>query len=186
MTNPALQISDVLIVGSGLAGLSLALRLAGHCRVTILAKAELSQGSSLYAQGGVAAVLNEGDSFESHIEDTLKAGAGLCHRDAVEFAVRHGPEAIRWLIERGISFTRENGPDGKPHYHLTREGGHSHRRVIHAADATGKALETTLVTQARHHPGLVLREHHIAVDLITAHKLGRRSRSLAGTAQSWH
>jgi len=170
---PNSHVSDVLVVGSGLAGLSLALRLASHCRVTVLAKADLSQGSSLYAQGGVAAVLNNGDSFESHVEDTLQAGAGLCHRDTVEFTVRQGPAAIRWLIDRGIAFTRENGPDGKPHYHLTREGGHSHRRVIHAADATGKALETTLVSQARQHPNLTLHEHYIAVDLITSAKLDR-------------
>ena len=173
MTVSAPQLSDVLVVGSGLAGLSLALRLADHARVTVLAKAELSQGSSLYAQGGVAAVLNDDDSYESHIDDTLKAGAGLCHRDAVEFTVRHGPQAIRWLIEHGVLFTRENGPDGKPHYHLTREGGHGHRRVIHAADATGKALETTLVQRARSHPNIAMREHHIAIDVITAHKLGR-------------
>jgi len=172
MTRNIRHMSDVLVVGSGLAGLSLALRLAGQFRVTVLAKAELSQGSSLYAQGGIAAVLNDGDSFKSHIEDTLRAGAGLCHRDAVDFVVRRGPEAIHWLIGRGIAFTRENGPAGKPQYHLTREGGHSHRRVIHAADATGKALETTLVGQARQHPNLDLREHHIAVDLITAAKLG--------------
>ncbi len=173
MTAPLPQLSDVLVVGSGLAGLSLALRLADHARVTVLAKAELSQGSSLYAQGGVAAVLNDEDSFESHIDDTLRAGAGLCHRDTVEFTVRHGPQAIRWLIEHGVVFTRENGPDGKPHYHLTREGGHDHRRVIHAADATGKALETTLVRRARSHPNITMREHHIAIDVITAHKLGR-------------
>jgi L-aspartate oxidase len=164
---------DVLIVGSGLAGLSLALHLADTTRVTILAKAEFTQGSSLYAQGGVAAVLSDEDSFESHIDDTLRAGGGLCHRDTVDFAVRRGPEMIRWLIDQGVAFTREIGPDKRPHYHLTREGGHSHRRVIHAADATGKALETTLATRVRTHPNIRLLEQHIAVDLITQHKLGR-------------
>ena len=167
------HVSDVLIIGSGLAGLSLALRLAGHARITVLAKAELTQGSSLYAQGGVAAVLNDSDSYESHIADTLTAGGGLCHRDAVEFAVRHGPEAIRWLINQGVKFTPEPGISDRVHYHLTREGGHSHRRVIHAADATGKELETTLATRARQHPNIRLLEQYIAVDLITAHKLGR-------------
>ena len=165
--------TDVLIVGSGLAGLSLALRLADVTRVTILAKSELTQGSSLYAQGGVAAVLNDGDSFEAHIQDTLQAGAGLCHRDTVEFCVQHGPEAIRWLIAQGVEFTRETGADGKLHYHLTREGGHSHRRIIHAADATGKAMETALARRVRAHPNITLLENHIAVDLITRRKLGR-------------
>ncbi len=171
MTTPAS--SDVLIIGGGIAGLSLALRLADRARVTILAKAALTESSSLYAQGGVAAVLNgEEDSFESHIQDTLDAGAGLCHRDTVEFVVREGPEAIRWLIERGVPFSREKQANGLE-YHLTREGGHSHRRVIHAADATGRAMETTLESQVRRHPNITLHEQHIAIDLITSRKLGR-------------
>ena len=165
--------SDVLIIGSGLAGLGLALRLADHIRVTVLAKAELTQGASLYAQGGIAAVLNDGDSYQAHVTDTLTAGAGLCHPDAVESAVRQGPDAIRWLINQGVQFTREPGINGPPRYHLTREGGHSHRRVIHAADATGKELETTLAGRARAHPNIRLLEQHIAVDLITTQKLGR-------------
>ena len=165
--------TDVLIVGSGVAGLCLALRLAETVKVTVLAKADLTQGSSLYAQGGVAAVLNDADSFEAHAQDTLQAGAGLCHADTVEFTVRRGPAAIRWLIDQGVGFTRELGPDGRPHYHLTREGGHSHRRVIHAADATGKAMETTLAGRVRAHPNITLLENHIAVDLLTRRKLGR-------------
>ena len=165
--------TEVLIVGSGVAGLSLALRLAETAKVTVLAKADLTQGSSLYAQGGVAAVLNDADTFDAHIQDTLTAGGGLCHRDTVEFTVQRGPAAIRWLIDQGVGFTRELGPDGRPHYHLTREGGHSHRRVIHAADATGKAMETTLADRVRAHPNITLLENHIAVDLITRRKLGR-------------
>jgi L-aspartate oxidase len=165
--------SDVLIVGSGVAGLSLALRLADQAQVTLLAKADLTQGSSLYAQGGVAAVLNDGDSFASHIDDTLQAGAGLCHPDVVEFTVRHGPAAVQWLIDQGVRFTRENGPDRQSHYHLTREGGHSHRRVIHSADATGRALETTLAARARGHPNISWHENHIAIDLISSRKLAR-------------
>jgi len=172
MASPALPGCDVLIVGSGLAGLTAALRLADRYRVTVLAKADLSQGASLYAQGGIAAVLNDDDSFESHIDDTLDAGAGLCHRDVVEFVVRKAPSAVRWLVDRGILFTRESSEDGAKRYHLTREGGHSHRRVIHAADATGKELETTLVREARRHPNITIREHHIAVDLITRSKIG--------------
>ena len=135
--------TDVLIVGSGVAGLSLALRLADSAKVTVLAKADLTQGSSLYAQGGVAAVLNNADTFGAHIQDTLQAGGGLCHPDIVEFTVQRGPAAIRWLIDQGVGFTRELGPDGRPHYHLTREGGHSHRRGSHAAHATRTATGTT-------------------------------------------
>jgi len=167
------SVTDTLIVGSGVAGLSLALRLAEFSRVTVLAKADLTQGSSLYAQGGIAAVLNDSDSTTSHIEDTLQSGAGLCRRDAVTFAVENGPAAIRWLIDQGIAFTRDNGTQGRLHYHLTREGGHSHRRVIHAADATGKAMETTLASRVRAHPNIAVREHTIAVDLITSRKLGQ-------------
>ncbi len=166
--------SDVLIIGGGVAGLSLALRVADKARVTILAKATLTEGASLYAQGGVAAVLNrQEDTFDSHIQDTLNAGAGLCHPETVEFVVRHGPEAIRWLIDRGVPFTREKQSNGEMEYHLTREGGHSHRRVIHAADATGQAVETTLEMLVRRHPNITLRENHIAIDLITNQKLGR-------------
>ena len=166
--------SDVLIIGGGVAGLSLALRVADQARVTILTKAALTEGSSLYAQGGVAAVLNgEQDTFDSHIQDTLNAGAGLCHADTVDFVVRQGPEAIRWLIDRGVPFSREKRSNGEMEYHLTREGGHSHRRVIHAADATGRAMETTLGALVRQHPQITLCESHIAIDLITSQKLGR-------------
>ena len=173
MSPQSFHISDVLVVGSGLAGLSLALRLADSAQVTLLAKADLTQSSSLYAQGGVAAVLNSEDSFQSHIEDTLKAGAGLCHQDAVRFCVENGPGTIQWLIDQGVGFTRETGSDGKPHYHLTREGGHTQRRVIHAADATGKAIETALAARVRAHRNIQIREHSIAVDLLTRRKLGQ-------------
>jgi L-aspartate oxidase len=163
---PSVITSDVLIVGGGIAGLSLALQLADQARVTVLAKQTLTEGASLYAQGGIAAVLSREDSIASHVEDTLGAGAGLCHRDTVEYVVRRGADAIRRLVDLGVPFTREAGE-----FHLTREGGHSHRRVIHAADATGRAIETTLEGKVRAHKGVHLLEDHIAIDLITHRKL---------------
>ncbi len=159
---------DVLIIGSGAAGLTLALKLAPSLRIAVLSKAELTDASTFYAQGGVAAVLDETDSTDSHVADTLVAGAGLCHQDAVEFTVEHGPEAIGWLVEQGVRFTLNEADQ----LHLTREGGHSHRRIIHAADATGYAISTTLVQRVRECANVDLMENRVAVDLITSDKLG--------------
>lgn len=161
---------DVLIIGGGAAGLSLALRIADQCTVAIITKGPSKEGSTYYAQGGVSAVLSDQDSFESHIEDSLKAGAGLAREETVRFAVEHGPENIRWLQELGVPFSRDTFKGGKRELHLTREGGHTHRRVVHAADATGKAMSDTLENHARQHPNITFFEHHIAVDLITTEK----------------
>ncbi|MGE0486540.1 MAG: L-aspartate oxidase [Gammaproteobacteria bacterium] len=166
------QTYDVLIVGSGAAGLSLALALAESLRVAVLSKGPLSETATYYAQGGVSAVMDHADSIESHIEDTLTAGAGLCHRDAVEFIVRHGRERIEWLIDQGVPFSTRTSRSGVVEFHLTREGGHSHRRVVHAADATGRAIEETLVERVREHPNIALLESHMAIDLVTTAKLG--------------
>ncbi len=163
---------DVLIIGGGAAGLSLALRLAEHASVAIITKGPLNDGSTYYAQGGISAVLSDEDSFESHIEDTLKAGAGLCNPETVEFTIRRAPRIIRWLQELGVPFTGETLPDGERELHLTREGGHSHRRVIHAADATGQALSDTLLNHARHHKSIHFFDQHIVVDLVTGEKQG--------------
>ena len=162
---------DVLVIGSGTAGLRLALELAGTMRVGVLAKRELSEGSSYHAQGGIAAVLDPEDSVEAHVRDTLAAGAGLCHEDVVRFVAGEGPDAVRWLIEHGVHFTHEEDA-GNRRFHLTREGGHSHRRIIHAADATGREVETRLLELARSHAAIELFEWHIAIDLITSAKLG--------------
>ncbi|WP_447752391.1 L-aspartate oxidase [Pseudomonas nicosulfuronedens] len=166
---------DVLVIGSGAAGLTLALTLPSHLRIAVLSKGELSQGSTFWAQGGVAAVLDDTDTVESHVEDTLVAGAGLCREDAVKFTVEHSREAIQWLIEQGVPFTRDHEPgreDGGFEFHLTREGGHSHRRIIHAADATGAAIFNALLEQARQRPNIELLSQRVAVDLITEQKLG--------------
>jgi L-aspartate oxidase len=163
---------DVLVIGSGASGLSVALQVAEHAEVAVLSKGPLQEGATLYAQGGVSAVLDRRDSVASHVADTLAAGAGLCDAEIVQFVVEHGPESIEWLIALGVAFTRSPDADGRPEYHLTREGGHSHRRVIHAADATGRAIETTLEGLARSHPRVRVLEHHVAIDLISASKLG--------------
>jgi L-aspartate oxidase len=163
---------DVLIIGSGAAGLTLALHLPEHLSVAVLSKGPLTEGCTTYAQGGVSAVLDKDDSIESHVEDTRNAGAGLCDPAVVRYTVERAAPLIRWLAERGVPFTKEQRPDGRLDYHLTREGGHSHRRVIHAADATGQAMETTLADLARRRPNLTLFEHHLAVDLIIGAKLG--------------
>ncbi len=171
---------DVLIVGSGVAGLSLALRLDSRLKVALLSKTRLSEGSSLYAQGGIAAVLDEDDSFESHVQDTLNAGAGLCSEEVVRYVVEHGPAAIHWLIEQKVPFTFVDDDHPESGYHLTREGGHSHRRVIHAADATGYAVENTLEQQVKAKENIQLFESHIAIDLITGAKLGMDENSCHG------
>ena len=165
--------TDVLIVGSGISGLSLALKLAATAHVTVVAKAPLTEGSSLYAQGGIAAVVNPtADSLEAHIQDTLAAGVGLCHADVVKFVVQSGSEAVQWLIDAGVPFTREPPNTENSVLHLTHEGGHSRRRVVHAADATGRAVETSLEAQVRAHRGIKLLENHIAIDLLTSRKIG--------------
>jgi L-aspartate oxidase len=165
---------DVLIIGSGAAGLTLALRLPPHLRVAVVSKRELAEGSTLYAQGGISAVLDSTDSLDSHVADTLDAGAGLCDQVTVRLVVQHGPESIRWLLDQGVQFTRSNGEERAGGYHLTREGGHSHRRVVHAADATGRAVETILEAAVRTRTNIEVLERHIAVDLITARLMGRR------------
>ena len=160
---------DVLIIGSGLAGMSLALRLAATQKVALITKTELLDAASAWAQGGIAAVLGDDDAPENHIRDTHVAGAGLCKDEVVRFVVENGRRSVEWLIEQGVPFTRDEEAPGE--LHLTREGGHSHRRIVHAADATGRAVQKTLAQQLKSHPNVEVLEHHIAVDLITSKKL---------------
>jgi len=177
---------DVLIIGSGAAGLSLALRLAAHYDVLVLSKAQMSEGSTLYAQGGIAAVFDETDSIESHVEDTLIAGAGLCDREAVSFVASNARHCVQWLIDRGVMFDCDPLAAGDMRYHLTREGGHSHRRILHSADATGRAVETTLVSQALSHPRIHILERANAVDLILSDRLGLPGPRRAVGAWIWN
>ncbi|HHL4169026.1 TPA: L-aspartate oxidase [Escherichia coli] len=163
---------DVLIIGSGAAGLSLALRLADQHQVIVLSKGPVTEGSTFYAQGGIAAVFDETDSIDSHVEDTLIAGAGICDRHAVEFVASNARSCVQWLIDQGVFFDTHVQPNGEESYHLTREGGHSHRRILHAADATGREVQSTLVSKAQNHPNIRVLERSNAVDLIVSDKIG--------------
>jgi L-aspartate oxidase len=165
-----MQQYDVLIIGSGLAGLTLALRTATHKKVCLVSKRSINDAASDWAQGGIAAVLNDEDSIENHMRDTLVAGGGLCDAAVTRMVAEHAKESVEWLIEQGVGFTREHDNSG---YHLTREGGHSHRRIIHAADATGHAVQMTLSEKVKQHPNITLMEYHIAVDLITTSKINK-------------
>ena len=167
MTHTTTQDFDVLIVGSGLAGLTAALQLAPTHRVAVITKRQLQDGSSGWAQGGIAAVLAEDDSFDAHVQDTLTAGAGLCDLASTRYVVENAPDTIAWLQQLGVPFSQEDGC-----LHLTREGGHSARRIVHATDATGAAVQQTLIAHVRQMPNITLLEQHTLVDLITSRKLG--------------
>jgi L-aspartate oxidase len=165
-----MQQFDVLIIGSGLAGLTLALRTATYKKVCLVSKRSINDTASDWAQGGIAAVLNDEDSIENHVRDTLVAGGGLCDEAVTRMVAENAKEAVEWLIDQGVGFTREHDNSG---YHLTREGGHSHRRIIHAADTTGHAVQMTLSEKIKQHPNITLMEYHIAVDLITTSKINQ-------------
>ncbi len=170
---------DSVIIGSGLAGLSTALRLANNKKkVALLTKQKLNECNSYYAQGGIAAVIDSNDSTQSHIDDTLIAGAGLCNEEAVQYIVQHSPEAIKWLVSQGVQFTPDT--DNQTGFHLTREGGHSFRRILHVADSTGSAIIDTLIRKVKSHPYITVYEGFVAVDLILGNKIGVNNKKCYG------
>lgn len=165
---------DFLVIGSGLAGLSFALKAAKHGKVAIVTKRNLTDANTSYAQGGISVVMDmNSDSFEKHINDTMEAGAGLNDRAAVEAMVKEAPRLIKELMDYGVEFTTQNGK-----LHLGREGGHSENRVVHAADFTGRAVENVMVEKVRNHPNITIFEHHFAMELITEHHLGKKVKYL--------
>ena len=163
--------APAVVIGAGLAGLVVALQLAIERPVIVLAKRDLEEGATAWAQGGIVGVLGSDDSVDSHVRDTQDAGAGLVDEHTARFIAEHSAEAIEWLVEAGVPFSPD--PDGPLGLHLTREGGHAVRRIAHAADATGKAIHDALLARARQHPNISLREHWMAVDLITSRHLDR-------------
>jgi L-aspartate oxidase len=177
---------DVLIVGSGAAGLTLALHLAKNADVVILSKGPLNEGSTFYAQGGIAAVFDENDSVSAHIDDTLIAGAGLCDQATVRFTTENAKSCLEWLIEQGVAFDKETGKEGEARYHLTREGGHSHRRILHAADATGQAIQTTLADQVKQHSRIRIFERYNAIDLICKPSVNDKNKKQCIGAYIWN
>jgi L-aspartate oxidase len=161
--------SDFLVIGSGIAGLSFALQAAKHGKVAMVTKREIAESATNYAQGGIATVFSREDTFDAHVEDTLVAGAGICHEDVVRMVVEEGPSVIRNLIDWGVKFTISGDS-----YDLTREGGHSQRRILHADDVTGREIERALVSAVRENPNIAIYEHHIGIDLITEAKVVRK------------
>ncbi|GFO63598.1 L-aspartate oxidase [Geomonas paludis] len=158
--------TDFLVIGSGIAGLSFALQAAAHGKVAVVTKRDISESATNYAQGGIATVSSEEDTFDAHVQDTLVAGAGICHEDVVRMVVEEGPQVIRNLIDWGVQFTKSGDA-----YDLTREGGHSARRILHAEDITGREIERALVEAAKKHDNITIYENHIAIDLVTESKV---------------
>lgn len=162
---------DFLIIGSGIAGLSFALKVAPYGKVCVLSKADASEGSTKYAQGGIAAVMYDSDSFDNHVKDTLVAGDGICNREVVEMTIREAPDRIKELVQYGVNFDKSREGD---RFDLHREGGHSEFRILHHKDNTGAEIERGLLEEVRNHPNIELKEHQFAIDIITQHHLGQR------------
>ncbi|MBD3391540.1 MAG: L-aspartate oxidase [Chitinivibrionales bacterium] len=167
---------DFLVIGTGIAGLSFAIRAARFGTVVVITKKRDSESNTNHAQGGIACVLDPHDTPESHIQDTLATGCGLCNEEAVELLVREGPQRVKELLEWGVPFSTDPSSNAFRHLELGREGGHTFNRIVHARDLTGKEIETSLLEQARRHRNITLHENHYAIDLITDHHLPRRSK----------
>jgi len=163
---------DLLVIGAGLAGLTVALQVAQKRRVIVLAKRELTEAATAWAQGGIVGVLDDKDSFESHVGDTLEAGAGIVSEATARYITENSHQAIQWLVDQEVAFTQD--PEGPLGLHLTREGGHTHRRIAHAADATGKAIHIALLEKAKADPNITLLENWVAIDLITSKNLKQK------------
>lgn len=173
--NPCITTCDVLVIGSGIAGLSFAIAASRYGSVLVITKKQDCESNTNYAQGGIACVLDPSDSFESHIRDTLVAGCGMCHKDAVRILVEEGPSRIRELLEWGADFSLDkDSPTAQKGLHLGKEGGHSANRIVHAHDLTGKEVEETLLRRAKSIPNITMMEHHCAIDLITEYQLQKR------------
>src|SRR6266536_776010 len=172
--NSRMKQFDFLVLGSGIAGLTFALKLPAQGRVAIITKKHRAESNTNYAQGGIAAVTSREDSFELHVRDTLQAGAGLCKEDVVRRIVQEGPERIQELIELGMKFSEREvpGPHGARELDLGKEGGHSKRRILHAKDVTGREIERALLAAVAAQPNLEVLENHFAIDLITRQKIG--------------
>jgi L-aspartate oxidase len=168
-----MESADFIVVGSGIAGLTFALSVAQHGKVVVITKKDDAESSTNLAQGGIAAVVDEHDSFERHVQDTLAAGVGLCNREAVEIAVSRGPEIVRELVAWGASFTTESDDAGAPVFALGQEGGHSERRIVHAADMTGREIERALLSAVAENPNIEVREDHVAIDLAVCNVGGK-------------
>jgi L-aspartate oxidase len=175
-----MQSYDVIIIGSGAAGLSVALALPRHLNIALISKSEITEGATFYAQGGISAVMDPADTNAAHISDTLAAGSGLCHPEVVEHIVSNGRNRIEWLIGQGVPFSTRTSKSGRREFHLTQEGGHSHRRVVHAADATGAVVEDTLVSRIRDYDNVTLMESHAAIDLITTYSKDTKQKRCVG------
>lgn len=169
MATAATSECDLIVIGAGLAGLTVALQVADHRKVTVLAKRQLTEAATAWAQGGIVGVIDAKDSYDSHVSDTLDAGAGLVVESTARYIAENSVDAIQWLVDKQVPFSPD--PEGPMGLHLTKEGGHSHRRIAHAADATGKAIHDALLAKAKAHPNVTLLEHWIALDLITAKHL---------------
>ena len=167
--------TDVLVIGSGIGGLYFAIHMADHAKVTIITKKESSTSNTNWAQGGIAATIDDNDSAELHIADTLEAGAGLCNEEMVSLMVREGPQHIKRLTELGVNFTTSDNSN----LHLGKEGGHSRSRIVHAQDLTGKEVETALLNRINSHPNITLLEHHFAIELLTEHHLGIKTNDIS-------